>query len=102
MSNPFLIQPDAVYLDGEVRLALGITSAALSLARRERRLRFSKQGNSILYRGQWLLDWLERDATSEIERVRRRLIEVADRKGRPVSEAIRNPTKHTRTDEVTP
>lgn len=62
MSNPFVIQPDAVYPDGEVRLALGVTSSALVRARREGRLRFTRQGNSILYRGQWLLEWLEQDA----------------------------------------
>ena len=62
MSNPFVIQPDAVYSDGEVRLALGVTSSAIVRARREGRLRFARQGNSILYRGQWLIDWLERDA----------------------------------------
>jgi hypothetical protein len=62
MSNPFVIQADAVYSDGEVRLALGVTSAALVRARREGRLRFTRQGNSILYRGQWLIEWLENDA----------------------------------------
>ncbi len=62
MSDPFVIQPDAIYSDGEVRLALGVTSSALVRARREGRLCFTRQGNSILYRGQWLLDWLERDA----------------------------------------
>ena len=62
MSNPFVIQPDAVYSDGEVRLALGVTSSAIVRARREKRLRYTRQGNSILYRSQWLIDWLERDA----------------------------------------
>lgn len=68
MSNPFVIQPDAVYSDGEVRLALGVTSSALVRARREGRLRFTRQGNSILYRGQWLLEWLEHDARRNRER----------------------------------
>ena len=67
MSDPFIIQPDAVYSDGEVRLALGVTSSALVRARRELRLRFTRQGNSILYRGQWLLDWLEKDSRGHHE-----------------------------------
>jgi len=58
----FTIHPDAVYLDGEIRLALSLTSAALARARRERKLRFTRQGHQILYRGQWLLDWLESEA----------------------------------------
>ena len=61
-SVPARIDPDGVYSDGDVRLLLGLSSSALSRARREGALRFSRQGNSLLYRGVWLLDWLERDA----------------------------------------
>lgn len=58
----FVIEPSAVYSDADVRLGLGLTSATLTRARREGRLRFSRQGHSFLYRGQWLMDWLEQDA----------------------------------------
>ncbi|MCA9070449.1 MAG: hypothetical protein KDA84_16065 [Planctomycetaceae bacterium] len=51
--NVFVIETSAVYSDGEVRLGLGLTSATLARARR---------GNTFLYLGQWLLDWLEEDA----------------------------------------
>lgn len=61
-SVPARIDPDGVYSDGDVRLLLGLSSSALARARREGSLRFSRQGNSLLYRGVWLLDWLERDA----------------------------------------
>lgn len=67
-AKPFLIQADAVYTDGEVRLALDVTSSALALARRQQRLRFTRQGRTILYRGQWLLDWLEKDSTQNSQR----------------------------------
>lgn len=59
---PARIESDGVYTDGDVRLMLGLTSAALARARRDGLLKFSRQGHSILYRGVWLLDWLERDA----------------------------------------
>jgi len=71
MTEPFLIRPDAIYTDGEVRLALDVTTAALARARRQRRLRFTAQGRAILYRGQWLLDWLESESRrneSEVSR----------------------------------
>lgn len=58
----FTIDPNAVYRDGEIRLKLGVTSSALAKARREKTLKFSRQGHRILYRGQWLLDWLEATA----------------------------------------
>ena len=63
---PARIDVDGVYTDGDVRLLLGVSSAALSRARRDRMLRFSRQGHSLLYRGTWLLDWLERDAELRI------------------------------------
>ena len=84
MSNQFLIQPDAIYTDGEVRLALGVTSSALVRARRESRLKFTRQGHSVLYRGQWLLDWLEHDARP-------------DRSGCPMCDA---PTSLRQLDEI--
>lgn len=64
MSEPFTIIPDAVYSEGELREYLSLTSAAVARARRTGKLRFARQGNQFLYRGQWLLDWLEADATA--------------------------------------
>jgi hypothetical protein len=60
--TPALIHPDAVYHDGQARLLLGLTGATLARARREGRLRHTRQGHRVLYRGSWLLDWLEADA----------------------------------------
>lgn len=56
------IDPDAIYRDGEVRLLLGLTSTTMARARRTGRLRYTRQGRAVLYRGRWLLDWLEADA----------------------------------------
>lgn len=65
---PARIDEDGVYSDGDVRLLLGVTTATLARARRARTLRYSRQGHSLLYRGAWLLEWLERDADRRDER----------------------------------
>jgi hypothetical protein len=62
--TPSHIHPDAVYQDGQVRLLLGLTGATLARARRGGGLRFTRQGRCILYRGAWLLSWLESAAGS--------------------------------------
>lgn len=56
------IHPDGVYSDGDLRVLLGVTDAALSRARREGRLRHSRQGKRVIYRGVWVISWLEADA----------------------------------------
>ncbi len=57
--QPARIDPDGIYHDGEARLLLGLTDATMRRARREGHLRFSRQGTRTIYRGQWLIDWLE-------------------------------------------
>jgi hypothetical protein len=64
MLEPITINPDGLYDDGAVVLALDIPSATLARARRTGRLRHTRQGRRVLYRGQWLLDWLEATATT--------------------------------------
>lgn len=61
MFAPARIDPDGIYHDGDARLLLGLTSATMVSARRGGKLRFTRKGRSILYRGQWLLDWLNAD-----------------------------------------
>jgi hypothetical protein len=63
MLGPVPIDPGAVYDDGAVLVALDIPPGTLARARREGRLRFTRQGRRVLYLGQWLLDWLTADAT---------------------------------------
>jgi hypothetical protein len=55
----FRIEPDGVYDDGSLYLGLGLSPATLTKARRSGSLRFCRQGNRVLYRGEWLLAWLE-------------------------------------------
>ena len=62
MLSPVSIDLDAVYDDGTVALTLNIHSATLARARREGRLRYTRQGRRVLYLGRWLLDWLAADA----------------------------------------
>ncbi len=63
MLNPIPIDPDAIYDDGAVVLALDVPSATLSRARREGRLRYSRKGKRTFYLGRWLLEWLTADST---------------------------------------
>lgn len=64
---PAHIDADGIYSDGDVRLLLGLTAAALARARRAGSLRYSRQGNSLLYRGIWLTEWLECDASCKVQ-----------------------------------
>lgn len=61
-TRPTRIDPAGIYHDGEARLLLGLTDATMARARREGRLRYTRQGHRIIYRGQWIIDWLERTA----------------------------------------
>jgi hypothetical protein len=56
------IDPRAVYSEGALSLALEVPLATLLRARREGRLRYSRQGRRVLFLGQWIIDWLEHDA----------------------------------------
>ena len=59
MAANLSIDPNGIYDDGTLVLALGLTHATLARARREGRLRFTREGKQVLYLGRWLLDWLE-------------------------------------------
>jgi hypothetical protein len=61
MTSPFRFDSDAVYDDGTLRLALGLTAATLARARRRGHLHYARKGNRTLYRGRWILDWLTAD-----------------------------------------
>ncbi len=62
MHKPVSIEPSHLYDDGVLQLAAGIAPGTLSKARRSGRLRFTKQGNRVLYLGRWILDWLEAES----------------------------------------
>jgi hypothetical protein len=59
MIEPVRIEPEALYDDGSLRQALGLTPATLTAARRAGSLRYTRQGHRVLYLGRWLIDWLE-------------------------------------------
>jgi hypothetical protein len=62
MIEPVLIEPEAVYDDGALRQALGLTATTLSAARRAGRLRYTRQGKRTLYKGSWVLAWLDSES----------------------------------------
>jgi hypothetical protein len=63
MIEPVLIAPEALYDDGSLRQALGLAPATLAAARRAGTLRFTRTGKRTLYKGEWILAWLESLAT---------------------------------------
>jgi hypothetical protein len=65
MLDAVLIHPEAVYDDGSLHVALGLTDATLAAARRSGTLRYSRQGKRVLYLGRWILEWLETAATPQ-------------------------------------
>jgi hypothetical protein len=67
--EPVRIDPEAVFDDGALYQAFGLTAAALAAARRAGALRYTRQGKRTLYLGRWVLNWLE-SASSQPQIVR--------------------------------
>jgi hypothetical protein len=63
--SPIRIEPDGLYDDGTLRLLLGLACGTTARARREGSLRFSRRGNRTLYKGAWILAWIEGARTGE-------------------------------------
>jgi hypothetical protein len=61
MIEPVLILSDALYDDGALHQALGLTPATLAAARRSGSLRYTRQGKRVFYKGSWVLAWLDKD-----------------------------------------
>lgn len=55
----FRLDPAGVYDDGSLVIGLRLTYATLAKARRTGELRFTRKGKRVLYRGEWLIEWLE-------------------------------------------
>jgi hypothetical protein len=62
MIDPVKIDPDHLFDDSALRMKFGLSPTALAAARRAGTLRYVKVGTRMLYRGSWLLAWLEREA----------------------------------------
>jgi hypothetical protein len=56
MQNTLPVNPDTIYTEAAVCLALDVPTATLQRARREGRLRYTRQGQRVLILGRWLLD----------------------------------------------
>jgi hypothetical protein len=66
MIEPHRIEPEALYDDGALRQAFGMTPATLNAARRGGSLRYARTGKRIFYKGAWLLAWLETVAAASV------------------------------------
>jgi hypothetical protein len=55
------IEPTDVFDNERLLELLGVSEAALIRARRDGRLKHTRQGNKILYLGKWVIDWLNND-----------------------------------------
>jgi len=65
MIEPVLIEPEAIYDDGSLRQALGLTENTLANARRVGTLRYTRRGKRTLYFGRWIIEWLQREGYVE-------------------------------------
>jgi hypothetical protein len=63
MANTLVLDPNAIYDEGAISLALDISLSTLDRARRLGQLRYARKGHRIFFRGQWLLDWFDADPT---------------------------------------
>jgi hypothetical protein len=70
--DPVTINPNTVYLLGQLRKALGLRPGTLPREIRLGRLRSSKRAGKVLVLGAWVLEWIETG-----ERKRRRELEAA-------------------------
>jgi hypothetical protein len=62
-SEPITIQPEAFYDDWTLSEALGLPLGTIAAARRTGALRYTQKGKRTLYRGSWVLTWLDPPAT---------------------------------------
>lgn len=65
MVEALTINPQGIYTDSTLVLGLGLTHAALAKARRSGELRFARKGRRALYRGTWILNWLDGEKHDE-------------------------------------
>lgn len=59
MASSFCIEPDRIYDEGSIALAMDLPLATLARARREGRLRFARKGRRVFFFGQWVIDWIK-------------------------------------------
>ncbi len=57
------IEPEKFYDDFAVSRILGVKESVQKRDRESGALKFTKKGTQVLYRGQWLIDWLKPSIT---------------------------------------
>ena len=67
MIDPVTIEPEALYDDASLRQSLGLSPTALSSARRSGTLRHIRKGKRTLYKGVWVLAWLESESEPRVQ-----------------------------------
>ena len=65
MSEPIHIQPHAFYDNWTLSEATGIPLGTIAAARRTGALRSVQKGKRTLYRGSWVLSWLDAPSTQK-------------------------------------
>ena len=65
MTSNIRIDQDSIYDDDSLYSALGVSARTLSRARQKGQIRFSRKGKRILYLGQWVLEWIRTDGSSQ-------------------------------------
>ena len=63
MTSPATIEREAVYSQSQVKLLLGISIRSIGDACRASELQFTFRARRRFFKGQWLIDWLEGQAT---------------------------------------
>jgi hypothetical protein len=58
MLQGIVIDENALFDDTALFCAFGFSEAALAKARREKKLRFTRQGRRVYYLGAWVTAWL--------------------------------------------
>jgi hypothetical protein len=58
MTDPIRIDPDQLFDDRSLCLALGVSEGTLARERKEGRLRCTRKGMRNFYFGRWVIDWL--------------------------------------------
>jgi len=62
---PAMFDPEAFYRSSQVVSMLGLSAKSLGTAIKHRRLRSTQIGPNRLFKGQWLIDWLESESVNQ-------------------------------------
>lgn len=69
MSEPVVIDPEAMYDDDALCKLLRLRRGSMERARKSGELRYTRRGGRILYVGRWVREWLTMADTQEVATV---------------------------------